>query len=401
MRLLFLTDNFPPEVNAPATRTYEHCREWVRAGVDVTVITCAPNFPEGEVYDGYKNKLISKQTIDGIKAIRVWSYITANEGLLKRSLDYFSFAITSFTAGLTVKSDLIVATSPQFFTALSGRWLGFFKRIPWVMEVRDLWPESIKTVGAMEEGRLLKWLEKLELSLYKSARKIIPVTDSFKKNLVERGVPAEKIKVIKNGANLELYKTQESDVSLRKKLNLEGEFVIGYVGTHGLAHKLDFILQCANEFSDQNIHFVFLGSGAKKQELISLSAQLGNTNVTFLNPVKKSEVWRYLSIMDAMVVPLKKSNLFKTVIPSKIFETAAMAIPIILGVDGEVRDIVEKYQAGLYFEPENRAEFIRVVNKMRDDKELYHELQKGCLLLAKGFDRKILASQMLLELKNI
>lgn len=401
MKLLFVTDNFPPEVNAPATRTYEHCREWVRAGVDVTVITCAPNFPEGKVYKDYKNKLISRETVDGIKVIRVWSYITANEGLLKRSIDYVSFSISAFLAGLTVKTDLIIATSPQFFSAVSGRWLSFFKRKPWVMEVRDLWPESIKTVGAMKEGRLLRFLEKLELRLYKSAKKVIAVTDSFKENISLRGIPAEKIKVIKNGANLELYKKQEPDRVLRQELNLEGKFTIGYVGTHGLAHKLDFILSCANELSDQNIHFVFIGSGAKKQELINLSAQLDNRNVTFLDPVKKQEVKRYISIMDAMVVPLKKSNLFKTVIPSKIFETAAMGTPILLGVDGEVRSIVEKYEAGLYFEPENRIEFIQVVNQMRDDKVLYGKLQDGCLALAKAFDRKELANRMLLELKNI
>ncbi len=401
MKLLFITDNFPPEVNAPATRTYEHCREWVRAGVEVTVITCTPNFPEGKVYEGYSNRLISKATIDGIKVIRVWSVITANQGLFKRSIDYFSFAVSAFIASMTVKSDLIVATSPQFFAALSGRWMSFFKRTPWVMEVRDIWPESIRTVGAMKSTRLLDFLERLELKLYRSARAIVAVTDSFKTNIASRGIGADKIKVIKNGANLELYKNQPQDTELKKKLGLQSKFVIGYVGTHGMAHKLDFILQCARSIQQKGVHFVFIGSGAKKQELIDLSKELELENVTFLNSVPKPEVWKYISIMDAMVVPLKKSELFKTVIPSKIFETAAMTTPILLGVDGEAREIVEKYDAGLYFEPENEPDFLEAVKKMREDGDLYARLQSGCLSLAQDFDRKVLAREMLSELEKI
>ena len=177
MRILFLTDNFPPEVNAPASRTYDHAREWVKSGHSVTVITCFPNFPKGKIYDGYKNKLYQKERIDGIEVIRVWSYITANKGFFKRTLDFISYSVTSFFAGLFVNTDVIVATSPQFFTALSGRTLAFFKRKPWIMEVRDLWPESIKTVGAMKDNLFIRYFEWQEIRCYKSAKKIIVVTD--------------------------------------------------------------------------------------------------------------------------------------------------------------------------------------------------------------------------------
>lgn len=400
MRILFVSDNFPPEVNAPATRTYEHCREWVKAGVDVTVITCAPNFPEGKLYEGYKNRRISRQDMDGIKVIRVWSYIASNEGIFKRTIDYFSFACSAFLAGLFVKSDLIIATSPQFFAALSGRWLSFFKRTPWVFEVRDLWPESIQTVGAMKEGLLLKFFEKLELRLYKSAKKIIPVTESFKEKMIARGVQEDKIKVIKNGANLDLYKNQPKDKELEARLGLTDKFVIGYIGTHGLAHKLDFIIKCARLLQDENVHFMFIGAGAKKNELIELNSDLKLTNTTFLDPVPKKSVWRYISIIDSMVVPLKKSELFKTVIPSKIFETAAMTTPILLGVDGEARLIVEKYQAGLFFEPENEQSFVKAVLRIKHEEGLYAQLQQGCASLVKDYDRKTLAKKMLSELTN-
>ena len=152
MRILFLTDNFPPETNAPATRTYEHCLKWVKMGYKVTVITCFPNFPKGKVFEGYTNKLYQKEDIDGIRVIRVWTYISENNGFVKRIIDYVSFAVTSFLFGLFVKTDLIIATSPQFFTAISGRMLSVFKRIPWVMEVRDLWPDSIAAVGSMNKS---------------------------------------------------------------------------------------------------------------------------------------------------------------------------------------------------------------------------------------------------------
>ena len=158
-KILFLTDNFPPEVNAPASRTYDHCREWVKNGNDVTVITCAPNFPQGKVYDGYKNKVWQEEWVDGIRVIRVWSYIVANKGFIKRTLDFISYSISSFIAGLFIKTDVIVATSPQFFTALSGRTLSFWKHRPWIMEVRDLWPESIKTVGAMNNNLFIQNIE--------------------------------------------------------------------------------------------------------------------------------------------------------------------------------------------------------------------------------------------------
>ena len=163
MHILFLTDNFPPETNAPASRTFEHCREWVKAGHQVTIITCAPNFPKGKVFDGYRNRLWQSEQMEGIRVIRVWSYITKNEGFLKRILDYISFMVSAIIAALFVrKPDIVIGTSPQFFTACAAYVVGAYKRIPFVFELRDLWPESIKAVGAMRSGRVLSMLEAIE-----------------------------------------------------------------------------------------------------------------------------------------------------------------------------------------------------------------------------------------------
>lgn len=396
MKILFLTDNFPPEVNAPASRTFDHCREWAKNGDEVTVITCAPNFPQGKVYPGYKNKFWQEERIDGIRVIRVWSYIVANKGFLKRTLDFISYSVSSFFAGLFVKSDLIVATSPQFFTALSGRALSFWKRTPWVMEVRDLWPESIKTVGAMKDNAFIRHFEWQEKRCYKSAKKIVVVTDSFREKLIERGFPSEKIAVVKNGVDRSLFVPQQKDCGLISKLKLDGKTVIGYIGTHGMAHKLDFIIQTASKLKATNpeYHFLFIGNGAEKEKLLKLKSDLKCDNVTMLDSVPKAEVKNYISILDVCLINLRKSDLFTTVIPSKIFENAAMEIPILMGVEGEAREIVEHYNAGICFEPENEGDFIAKL-KIITHPENQKAFKDGCKRLAIDFDRKNLAEKML------
>ena len=398
MKLLFLTDNFPPEFNAPATRTYEHCKEWVKAGVEVTVITCAPNFPEGKVFEGYKNKWRQTEMVDGIKIIRVWTYISANKGFLKRIIDFLSFMIMSFWAGLFIKTDLIVATSPQFFTAVSGRWLSFWKHKRWVMEVRDLWPESIKAVGAMDRNLIIRFFEFLELRMYRSAWKIITVTDSFKEQLIQdRGINPGKIEVVKNGINTELFVPTPKNQKLLEELQLQGKFIIGYIGTHGMAHKLDFILDCADQIENEKIHFLLLGTGAEKEDLLKQKETLGLKNVTMLPPVEKKFVKEYISILDVGLVNLKKSNTFKSVLPSKIFELAGMHKPILLGVEGEARKLVEEYGIGTAYEPENREDFIDKINSIIESNDI--DTTKFDAIL-RDFNRKALALKMLSFLQN-
>ncbi len=396
MKILFISDNFPPEVNAPATRTYEHCKEWVDAGHDVTVLTCAPNFPQGEVYEGYKNRLKSEEYIDGIKVVRVWSYITANKGFIRRTLDYVSFAVMASLFGLFRKADVIIATSPQFFTTWAAWFLSRLKRKPWVFELRDLWPESIATVGALKKaGTLYNILEKIELYLYRDADVIIPNTPAFKTNLVERGIEEEKIRVVPNGANLDQFQPQEKNDLLEKKYNLGNKFIYGYLGTHGLAHSLDFIIRSISKIDHPDIHFLFVGDGAEKENTVKLAEELGCDNVTFLDPVPKEEIQEYLSLMDTALVPLKKSDTFKTVIPSKIFEACAMEKPILLGVDGQAREIIEEFGAGIYFEPENEEAFIESAIRLAEDRELYERLSENSGKLARAYDRTELAGEML------
>lgn len=359
------------------------------------MITCAPNFPQGKVYEGYKNRLWQQEIIDGIRVIRVWSYVAANSGFKRRILDFISFGVSSFIASLFVKTDLIVATSPQFFTAVGGYLSSVFKRKPWIMEVRDLWPESIRAVGvASGREKWLDRLEKLELLLYRKASKIVVVTDAFKANISNRGIPAEKIEVVKNGVIPQLYAPRPKDEKLLEALNLADKFVVGYVGTHGLAHKLDFILDCA-PMAHPDVHFLFIGGGAEKAKLEARVEKEKLVNVTMLPPVMKAAIPSYLSLTDIALVPLRKSDTFKTVIPSKIFENAAMKKPILLGVEGESQAIIEQYGAGSCFEPENQQDFLTQLERLRADRLYYEQCQKSCEQLAHDFDRKVLAERML------
>lgn len=404
MKILFLTDNFPPEVNAPASRTYEHCREWVKAVDQVTVITCAPNFPTGVLFEGYRNRLFARETMDGIEVIRVWSYITANEGFLRRTLDYLSFMVAAIPTSLRVKKpDVVVATSPQFFTICAGYVVSKLRRIPFVLELRDLWPESIRAVGAMKQSFILDWLEKLELFLYRRSTLIIVVTNSFKANLVARGIEAKKIHVVTNGADLSRFQPLQKDSGLVEALGLQGKFVAGYIGTHGLAHGLETLIEAARQLQDEgrdDIHLLFLGGGASKKALMARVKEQGIRNVTFVDSVPKADVVRYWSLLDVSIIHLRNTDLFKTVIPSKLFECMAMGIPVLHGVQGESAQIVQSEDAGLTFEPENAVELASLLIKFDDNRELASRLGRNGLAAARKYDRQHLANRMLHLIKT-
>ncbi len=354
-----------------------------------------PNFPHGKVYEGYTNRLYQKENMNGIEVIRLWSYMTSNKGFTKRVLDYLSFAFMAFFAGLFSKHDVIVATSPQFFTTWAAWAISKVRRTPWIFELRDIWPASIKTVGAMDQGPVMNLLTKIELGLYKDANKVIAVTDAFKKELIARGIDADKIEVVTNGSNLELFVPRDKDTALLQELHLENKFVFGYIGTHGLAHKLDFIVQSIAAIKDAEIHFLFIGDGAEKEKIVQLADTLLLQNITFLNAISKEEVPRYLSVIDVSLAPLKKSDTFKSVIPSKIFEASAMQKPTLLGVEVQAQEIVEQYGAGVCFEPENETDFIAKVTELKNNPVRYQQYVEGCKRLACHFDRKLLATKML------
>lgn len=400
MHILFLTDNFPPEVNAPASRTFEHCRAWVEEGHRVTVITGVPNFPGGKVYSGYRNRVWQTEMMDGIRVIRVWTYIVANVGFLKRIIDYISYMVSAILASPFVKRpNIVVATSPLLFTACAGYAVGRIHKIPFVFELRDIWPESIKAVGAMKDSFVIRFFERVEMFLYKNSARIVSVTNSFKQQLIERGVDGEKIEVITNGVDLSRFRLREKDAKLNKRYGLQGKFVAGYIGTHGMAHALETILNAAARINDikeqDDFRFMLLGNGARKDDLLVKAKQMGLRNLVFIDSVPKQEVVRYWSLLDVSIIHLKKTPLFKSVIPSKLFESMGMGIPILHGVEGESAEIIRTENVGIPFEPENDLDLVEKLRKLKSDKHLYEQLRANCIASSARYDRSELAGRML------
>ena len=398
MNILFLSHYFPPEVNAPATRTYEHCKEWVRQGHKVTVISCVPHHPMGKVYPGYKNRFYYQEEKDGIKAIKILTYVTANEGFAKRTFNYVFYMLMAILISPFVgKADVVISTSPQFFNGLAGYFVSRIKRAAWLLEIRDLWPESILAVGAIKNQSVIKLLEGIERFVYRKADFIVPVTHAFKTHIINNGGKESQIEVIRNGVDLGLFNPTSRDEDYAEELGLSGKFVASYVGTHGMAHGLDVVIEAAEKLKDNpDIAFLLVGEGAEKARLKEERDARGLTNLVMLDQQPKDKMPLIWSVSDVSLVLLRKLDLFLTVIPSKIFESMAMGKPIIMGVAGEARGIVEKGQAGICIEPENADELVGAVLELKNNSQQYGETAESAKkFVASEFDRTKLARQYL------
>jgi glycosyltransferase involved in cell wall biosynthesis len=394
MHIMFLTHYFPPEVNAPASRTMEHARIWVKAGHEVTVVTCAPNHPAGKIYPGYKNRLWQTEMMDGVRVIRLWTFLSANQGFAKRSLNFLSYLLMATVAApFLPRPDVVVSTSPQFFCGLAGYAVSRIKRRRWVLEIRDLWPESIVAVGAARQGRTLRVLEAIADWAYRKADHVVALTDSFKKHIVARGAASERVAVIKNGVDLGQFAAQNSDGSFKRSLGVEGKFLAAYVGTHGMAHKLETILEAAKLLADRkDIAFLMVGGGAERARLVALRDEMKLDNVIMLDQQPKSAMASVLNATDASLVLLKRDDVFKTVIPSKMFESMAMKRPIILGVEGEARELLDAAGAGIGITPESAEDLGAAVARLAGDANLAARLgDQGSDYVKKHFNRKGLA----------
>lgn len=398
MHILFLTENFPPETNAAAARVYERATYWADWGHQVTVITCAPNFPNGKLFDGYHNTWYQTEEMTGIKVVRVKTYITANQGVIRRSLDFFSFLFTGFFAGLfQSKPDVIVATSPQFFAAVAGWSLGVARCRPFVFELGDLWPTSISAVGAMQNGFLLSTMERLELFLYRRSALVVALTHAFKANLVSRQIPAGQIQVVLNGVDLHRYGPRERSISLAAEWNIGEKFVIGYVGTHGMAHGLQNVLDAAERLKEYTeILFLFVGAGAERDRLIHEAKSRGMSNVKFKQSQPKDlmpEIW---SLCNVALVHLKNAPAFAEVMPSKIFEAMAMGLPILLvSPEGEASQLIGFHGAGSWVPAGNPEKLATTILSLSGDKDILSRYAQASLDAAQLHSREKQAQKML------
>jgi colanic acid biosynthesis glycosyl transferase WcaI len=402
MHILFLSHYFPPEVNAPATRTFDHCRRWVAAGHRVTLITCTPNCPSGVVFEGYRNAWLQRETVDGIRVLRVWTYLSPNKGFLKRITNYVSYLVSATLCAMTVRRvDVIVATTPQFFCGWAGVVCSWLLRRPLVLEVRDIWPESIVTVGAIKNRRIRRLLEWLEIKMYAAARRIVTVGDGYRSRLLDRGVPEERIAVVPNGVDTRQFVPAPHFPPPVFRANEGRKFVCAYIGTVGMAHGLDVVLRAAEKLRDAdrtNVEFRIVGDGAERQELEHEARSRRLDSVVFTGLVPKSRMPETIAAADACLVHLKQAELFETVIPSKIFEIMAMNVPIVIGVPGQAQEIVVAPRAGLAMTPEDEDSLIAAIDAIAANRDAYCN---GRQFVASRFDRNVLADRMLDELTRL
>ena len=398
MKIMFFTDHFAPEISAPAAHIVERSRIWVQQGHEVTIVTNVPNYPLGEPYEGYKNKWRQWDDMDGIKVLRVGTYMAENKGTLKRTLDYISFALSSFINSLFLpRPDVVYSTTPHIFAPLGGVFFSFIRRVPHVLEVRDLWPASIAATTGMKKTSLIyRAFETLEKFLYRASRRIVVFTQAFKTDLVSRGVPEDKIDVVINGANLDLFAKPVHDEALEKELGLKDKFTIAYFGTLGLAHGLTNAVRAAKLVEDDDIHFLFVGEGADKSEMQHIATELNTTNVHFIGRQDRATMPRFWGLCQVGLVHLKNDPVFETVIPSKIFETMAVGLPIAYcGPKSEGADTIAQNKAGLIAENYTPEALANILRALKNDQALYDELRHNSAQSAQKYSRVAQAANTL------
>ncbi len=405
MKILFLTHYFPPEVNAPANRTYEHCREWVRLGHEVHVVTCTPSHPLGKPFEGYRRCWYRRETMDGIAVHRVWTYLAPNKGRVRRIVNYLSFVPTSLWRSLRLgRFDVVIATSPQFFCAVSGWLAGKFKKTPWVFELRDLWPDSIAAVGAVRSSFLLNVVEKLELHLYRKAAGVACVTRAFIDNLESRGVPREKCSFLPNGVVLEDWANLDGR-GIRARYGVDAnDTLVSYVGTVGMAHQIGVMVEAAELARKERapLHFMVAGDGAELADLRRRAKDMALTNLTFLGLVPRDAARDILGASDVVVVHLKDSPLFRTVLPSKMFEAMAAGKPVVLGVKGEALDVLRRAGAGIAVAPGDSRALLDAALDLAQNEMQRNEMGKaGREFVEREYSRKVWAGMYLDWLKGV
>ena len=405
VRIWFFSHYFPPEGNAPASRVFESARRWAEAGHQVTVITGPPSVPDGVIYAGYRTGF-HRQSVAGIDVVRVRTYVAANRGVLRRSLNFISYMVSaSLRALLLRRPDVIVATTPQFFCGLAGVLVAKLCRRPLVLEVRDLWPASIVAVGALREGSLLRVLEWVEHRMYAAADHVVTVGDGYADELRARAVSEKKISVITNGVDLELFSPRPPRPQLLARLGMHAPFVCAYVGTVGMGAGLGVLLDVAErlrELGRDDIGILVVGDGASRAQLAAEARDRGLDRLVFAGRQPKSMMPDLLASAGCSLVHLRRLPLFETVLPSKIFEAMAMARPIILGVEGRAAELIERTGSGICVTPEDPDSLATAMIRLAGDPALAQRLgAAGRVAALAEFDRLRLADRYLQVLSKI
>jgi glycosyltransferase involved in cell wall biosynthesis len=411
VRILYVSQYFPPEMGAPAARVYELSRHWVAAGHRVTVLTGFPNHPTGVLAPEYRRQWwrgTMRETVSGIDVVRTWLYPAPNRRPHERLLNYASFFLSAALRGLLLqRPDVVIATSPQLLVGLAGWWLARAKRCSFVFEVRDLWPESLMALGiGHERSALIRTLRWLAAFLYRRASRIVVVTEAFKTELISRwSVPEERIRVVENGVETDWFAPHADREALRRQFGFDRRFVAAYIGTLGYAHGLDTILRAAERLRESEgpeVLFLLVGEGADKERLQALARQAQLDNVRFMDYQPREAVPALINGADVCLVLLRRAPLFNTVLPSKMLEFMACGRPVVLGVDGYARALLERAEAGVFVAPENPQALAAAVAQLARDPERCERLgQNGRQFVASHFSRASTAQRYLEVLESL
>lgn len=400
MRIVYVSQYFPPEMGAPAARVYELAKEWVRRGHEVTVLTAFAHHPTGEKAARDRAVLTRRETVDGIRVLRTYVYAAPNQGTARRMLSYASFALSALVIGRLrlPRPDVLIATSPQLLCGLAGYGLARAFRVPFVFEVRDLWPESILAVDAMADGPFIRTLKGVARFLYHHCEQVVTVGEGYAREIADLyGVARERISVIPNGIDTALFTPLPRANAVRQQCGWGDRFVVMYVGTHGMAHGLHHVLEAAKLLrGEPDKLFVFVGEGAEKANLRRQAKAWGLANVQFIDQQPRGQIPMFYAACDLGLVTLRKAPLWRGVLPSKLFEYLGMERPVLIAVDGEARKIVETAAAGEYVPPDDAQALAQVTRRLSQDRTRLAAMgQRGRQYVIQHYDRQVLAAEYL------
>ncbi|WP_163195293.1 glycosyltransferase family 4 protein [Clostridium thermarum] len=377
MKILFLTQYCPPEVGAPQNRIFEFARMLKKFGHQVSILTAMPNYPKGEIFDEYKGRKTCVEELEGIRIVRTSIYASKDKSFTKRLRNYLSFTFSSLLQGAKYieKQDVIITESPPLFLGWSGYVLSKMKKAKFIFNVSDLWPESAVKLGVLNNKLFIKMSTWLEEFCYRKAAAVTGQTRGIVDNIVSRGFDKHKVHLITNGVDTEFFRRENRSEDLRKELNIDGKFAVCYAGIHGLAQGLEVIIEAAERLKEyEDIRFLFFGEGPEKDKLIAMVREKGLKNVDFHPMQPKTKMPAIIASMDATVIPLKKLELFKGALPSKMFEALASELPIIMAVEGEAKELIDRAQAGITVEPENPEAVAQAVLTLYRDYDKSREM---------------------------
>ncbi|MEN8151475.1 MAG: glycosyltransferase family 4 protein [Planctomycetota bacterium] len=397
MRIALVCHYFAPEPGAPQARLEETARTWVRDGHDVTVLTGFPNHPDGVLAAADRGRLFRAEERDGIRVLRSWLFATPNRGVLKKTLGHLSFMATAALVGgaRARRPDVVVVSSPTFFSVFAAAFLARRWGCPWVFEVRDLWPAIFTELGVLTNRTAIGILTRLELALYRRATRVVTVTDGFRENIVGRGIEPGRVVTITNGVDTRRFAPVADRAEIRDRLGVADRFVVLYLGAHGVSHALGRMLDVAARWRDDpSALFRFVGEGAEKRGLEARAAAEGLTNVEFLPAVQKDEVADLYHAADVCLVPLRDVPLFSTFLPSKMFEIMGCGRPVLASVRGEAAEILARSGGAVVVPPEDVGSIDRALRELRESPERRREMGRaGADFVRRHYDREVLATR--------